>query len=279
MTTTRPFREGIVFLAVTLGLSLFVFWGPLAILGVPAFSLAGDSRGPVWALALFIVGGFTPSLTAIVMTAMREGGAGLRRLFRRVVRVRIGGRWYLAALAVVVAGTAGQVAAIRLLGGRFDPSQFVAQLGSAVPLIVLGPLSEELGWRGYALERLQTKMNALTASVVIGVVWALWHLPLFAMVGTSQSNADASFLAFSVAVISTSILYTWLFNNTGGSVWSAVFLHWIYTYAVQVVWTAGDRPEGYDWFEPLPYLVIAVIVVAVWGPRRLTRRAERTPVG
>jgi membrane protease YdiL (CAAX protease family) len=149
-----------------------------------------------------------------------------------------------------------------------------AARGSAVPLIVLGPLSEELGWRGYALRRLQTRMGALASSVVIGVVWALWHLPLFYMIGTSQSEANAPFLAFALAVVSTSVLYTWLSNNTGGSIFSAVFLHWIYTYAVQVIWTAGERPGAYDWLEPLPYVVLAVIVVAVWGPRRLSRNEK-----
>ena len=92
MTESRPMREGIIFLTITLALSLFVFWGPLALFGIPAFSLAGDSRGPAWALVLFVIGGFTPSLTAIAMTAIREGGAGLRRLLRRVVQIRIGWR-------------------------------------------------------------------------------------------------------------------------------------------------------------------------------------------
>jgi len=274
VSQSRPLREGIIFLVVTLSLSLLVFWGPIALLGIPAFSLAGDSSGPVWALVLFLIGGFTPSLTAIAMTAIHEGGAGLRRLLRRVVQVRLGWRWYLAAVVVVVLGTAGQIAAIRLLGGAFDLSQYIVQLGSALPLILLGPLSEELGWRGYALGRLQTRMGALTSSVVIGIVWALWHLPLFFMVGTSQNESNASFLAFAVAVVATSVLYTWLYNNTGGSIWSAVFLHWIYTYAVQVVWTAGDRPQGYDWLEPLPYVVLAVAVTAIWGPKRLTRQTE-----
>jgi hypothetical protein len=79
MSESRALREGIIFLGVTLALSLFVFWGPLALFGIPAFSLAGDSRGPAWALVLFVLGGFTPSLTAIAMTAIRDGGPGLRR--------------------------------------------------------------------------------------------------------------------------------------------------------------------------------------------------------
>ena len=69
-----------------------------------------------------------------------------------------------------------------LLMGRL----FLAQLGSFLPLLIIGPLSEEIGWRGYALERLQTRWNALTSSLIVGLVWALWHLPLFMMVGTSQ---------------------------------------------------------------------------------------------
>ena len=72
----------------------------------------------------------------------------------------------------------------------------MAQLGSFLPLLIIGPLSEEIGWRGYALERLQTRWNALTSSLIVGLVWALWHLPLFMMVGTSQHELGIPFIGF-----------------------------------------------------------------------------------
>ena len=119
----------------------------------------------------------------------------------------------------------------------------MAQLGSFLPLLIIGPLSEEIGWRGYALERLQTRWNALTSSLIVGLVWALWHLPLFMMVGTSQHELGIPFIGFLVGLMASSILYTWLYNNTKQSIWSAILLHWLYTYAARVVFRGNPVPS------------------------------------
>lgn len=261
---SNALREAVLFFALTLGLTFFVFWGPLALFRVPTISFVDDTTGPAWALALFITGGFVPSLVAVVLTAAREGLGGLRRLVRRVIQVRIGWRWYLAAIVLVGAGSGGQILILALLGRTFDFSLFVAQLGTALPLIVLGPLSEELGWRGYALDRLQTKMNPLFSGLVVGVVWAVWHLPLFSMVGSSQAALGIPFPGFFVGVTALSLLFTWLHNNTGGSIWTAIFFHWIYTYSTQVVASGATRSPLYNWLEYAPYVILAVIVTVVW---------------
>ena len=132
---------------------------------VPTISFVSDVRGPIWAIALFILGGFVPSTVALALTWRWEGRAGLKQLWRRMSHVKIGWRWYLTAVALIALGTVGQILILRLLGHTFDLSLFVAQLPSALPLIVLGPLSEELGWRGYAQDRLQTRWNPLIAAV------------------------------------------------------------------------------------------------------------------
>jgi len=89
------------------------------------------------------------------------------------VQVNIGWRWYLAAVLVVILATMGQLVIISLIGQAFDMTLFVAQLGSFLPLLIIGPLSEEIGWRGYALDRLQTKWNALVSALIVGLVWGL----------------------------------------------------------------------------------------------------------
>jgi membrane protease YdiL (CAAX protease family) len=278
MSKSHAVKEAFIFLGLTLGLSYFVFWGPLAVFQVPTISFVRSTMGPAWAIALFVIGGFVPSLTAIFLTWKQEGKAGLRSLGRRVIQFNIGWRWYAAILGIVVLGTLGQLAIHRLLGQSFDGSLFIAQLGSALPLILLGPLSEELGWRGYALDRLQTRFNALVSSLIIGLVWGLWHLPLFGMVGTSQHELAMPFFGFLGGVMATSVLYTWLHNHTHASIWTAVFFHWVYTYAMQVVASGVTRSVTYNWLEYLPYVVIAVLVVLIWKPQTLTRKPEgKTP--
>jgi membrane protease YdiL (CAAX protease family) len=271
---TSSLKEAATFFALTLGLSYFIFWGPLALFKVTAISFVSKAVGPIWAVALFIIGGFVPSLVAIALTVFREGMPGLRRLGRRVIQFNIGWRWYLAVIAVVAIATAGQILINRLLAYTFDLSLFLAQLGSLLPLIVLGPLSEELGWRGYALDRLQTRFNALVCSLLLGAAWALWHLPLFYMIGTSQHELGVPFLGFAAGLIAVSVIFTWLANNTGSSIWAAIFFHWIYTYSGQVIATGVTRTPLFNWLEYLPYIFFALVIVAIWGPRTLRRGAQ-----
>jgi membrane protease YdiL (CAAX protease family) len=273
MSKTNAVTEAFVFFGLTLGLSYLVFWGPLAVFQIPTISFVRGMMGPVWAIVLFITGGFVPSLVGLFLTWKQEGAAGLRDLGRRILQVNIGWRWYLAAVLVVILATTGQLIIIRLMGQAFDMTLFVAQLGSVLPLVILGPLSEEIGWRGYALDRLQTKWSALTSSLILGLGWGLWHLPLFAMLGTSQHELAIPFVGFLVGLMAVSVLFTWLHNNTAGSIWTAIFFHWIYTYSAQVVSSGVTRSVLYNWLEYVPYLLIAVMVVLFWKPQAL----ERTP--
>ena len=271
MKSTKTVKEAYVFLGLTLAFSYFVFWGPLALFKIPTISFVSDVKGPIWAIALFVVGGFVPSLLAIFLTWKKEGVSGLRLLGRRILQFKLGWRWYVLTFLIVIVGTAGQLTINRLLGNSFNANLFVAQLGSFLPLLILGPLSEEIGWRGYALERLQTRWNALTSSLIVGLVWALWHLPLFMMVGTSQYELGLPFISFLAGIMANSVLYTWLYNNTKQSIWSAILLHWLYTCAFQVMSTWVIRSPFYNWLEYLPYVIMAVLVVLIWKPQTLSR--------
>ena len=278
MKTMKTVKEAYIFLGLTLVLSWFVFWGPLALFKIPAISFVSNVKGPTWAIALFIIGGFVPSLLAIFLTWKREGLSGLRLLGRRIVQFKLGWRWYVYTFLIVIAGTVGQLIINKLLGNTFPGSLFLAQLGFFLPLLVLGPLSEEIGWRGYALGRLQTRWNALISSLIIGLVWALWHLPLFLMVGTSQHELGLPFIGFLVGFMANSVFYTWLYNNTKQSLWSAILFHWLYTYAMQVMLSGVIRSPLYNWLEYLPYVIMALFVLIIWGPKRLTRNSSKEQI-
>jgi membrane protease YdiL (CAAX protease family) len=269
--STKTVKEAYVFLGLTLAFSYFVFWGPLALFKIPTISFVSDIKGPAWAIALYLIGGFVPSLLAIFLTWKKEGMSGLRLLGRRIIQFKLGWRWYGYTLLIVIAGTAGQLIIYKLLGNTFNGLLFLAKLGNFLPLLILGPLSEEIGWRGYALGRLQTRWNALTSSLIVGLVWALWHLPLFMMAGTSQHELGIPFIGFLVGFLANSILYTWLYNNTQQSIWSAILLHWLYTCAFQVISTSVTRSPLYNWLEYLPYVIMAAIVVLIWKPQTLSR--------
>lgn len=269
MEKPQQLREVAIFFCLTLGLSFFVFWGPIAILKIPTISFVDNNAGPIWAIILFVFGGFVPSGVALFLTWKLEGKAGVKAIGRRIIQFDIGWQWYLAIVLVVLLGTVGQLIISLLLGNTFDYSLFIRQSGSLLPLIILGPLSEEIGWRGYALDRLQTKWNALTSSLVVGIMWGLWHLPLFIMTGTSQNVLNIPFWGFLCNLISLSVLYTWLHNNTGGSIWTAIFFHWVFTYSGQVIASGVTRSGLYNWLEFVPYAILAVVVTVVWKPKKL----------
>jgi len=273
--STKTVKEAYVFLGLTLVFSYLVFWGPLALFKIPTISFVSDVKGPSWAIALYLIGGFVPSLLAIVLTWKKEGTAGLRHLGRRIVQVNIGWRWYLAAVLVVILAAMGQLVIISLMEQAFDKTLFVAQLGSFLPLLIIGPLSEEIGWRGYALDRLQTKWNALVSALIVGLVWGLWHGPLFAMVGTSYHELAIPFVGFLVGMMAVSVLFTWLHNNTAGSIWTAIFFHWLYTYSAQVVASGVTRSVLFNWLGYVPYIIIAIIVVLIWKPQTLRTNSNK----
>ena len=264
-TKSRAIKDVFVFFAITLGLSFFVFWGPLAFFKITAISFVDNKIGPVWAIILFMIGGFVPSLIAITLTGIKEGKSGLEQLWRRVIQFQIGWRWYMIVIGFIAFGTTCQIALNLLLGHSFDLSLFLTQLPSLLPLIVLGPLSEELGWRGYAQTRLQTRWNPLISGIVVGIAWALWHLPLFLIPGTSQHELNIPFIGFLFGIVAISVLFAWLQNQTSNSIWTSVFFHWMYTYALQVIATGVTRSPLYNWLENLPYIILAIAIALFWN--------------
>ena len=276
MNKQKPLLEGLLFSVITICFSYIVFWGPIAVFKVPTISFVSKVRGPIWTIILFFIGGFVPSLVAIILTRIREGTDGLKSLLQRCLQFRLGLRWYLSIVIVVLLGSAGQLLIHSLLGNSFNFSLYLAQLPSFIPLIIIGPISEELGWRGYLLSKLQLKLNAIVSSVFIGIVWAFWHLPLFFLIGTSQHELHLPFIGFLVGTVAVSIIFTWINNNTNSSIWAAILLHWLYTYAAQVNSTGVTRSPEYNWLEFSPYVLIAIVLLAIWKPKHLSLKQAKS---
>ena len=185
-------------------------------------------EAPVTATALALVGGFGPSLAAVAVVAHQAGHCGLRRWLSRCLKWQVGWRWMALAFFFPVAFM-GLAAAIHVaLGGTLPPSPaaghvLLAAANFVLVFLVGGPLGEEFGWRGYALPALQRRWGWRIASLVLGAVWTLWHLPLFYSAGTVQSHLLMGLYALSS--IASSVLFAWLFNRTEGSVLLVLVLH------------------------------------------------------
>lgn len=275
--STNKVNEAYVFLGFTVALYRFVFWRPLALCKLPIMSFVSDGKGPTWEIAFCIVGGLVPSLLGILLTWKKEGLSGLREFGRHINQFKLGWQWYRLTFLIVIAGTAGQLTINRLLGNTINGTLFLTQLGSFLPLLIPGPLSEEIGWHGYALPHLQTRWNALTSSVILGMVWGLRHLPLFLMVGTSQLELGDPFIGFLIVITACSVLHTWLFNNTKHTLWSPILLHRLYTYTAQVASSGVIRSSRHNWLEMTPSLLMAFAVLIVRGLRNPYWSSRKQP--
>ena len=138
-------------------------------------------------------------------------------------------------------------------------------------LFLGGPLEEEFGWRGYALDRLQARYSALVSSVILGVVWGLWHLPLFFM-PRQEMYYNVPIWGFVLGTTLFSIIITWVYNNTGRSILAVMLIHTTYNLS-QFLFPIGDTTWGGLYSLVLNVIVVAVILAA-WGPKRMVREQD-----
>ncbi|WP_017607369.1 CPBP family intramembrane glutamic endopeptidase [Nocardiopsis xinjiangensis] len=175
-----------------------------------------------------VLGGFGPMAAAIAVTAATQGWAGTRSLFRRYSIGRRGGPvpYLIAALALLAIAAS---AALPVYTGNVTPDRDVLNAAlMTVPVQFLaialaGGGNEELGWRGFAQPRLQGALPPLAANLVLGMVWAVWHAPLFALDGTVQS--EMSFPAYTLLCVGLTFVLGHVFNSARGGVLAAVLAH------------------------------------------------------
>lgn len=267
---------------------------------LPAFVvLAFGFSWPVWLAGPAIgsptlarlLGAFGPSLAGVAVVAATGGTASLRGLLSGLGRWNVRLRWYGFALGFpALVSLVGTIAWVGLGGSVPDFANppvvelypippGLADIGPwpLLPLVfvqtlLLGsPMGEEIGWRGFALPRLQATRGALGASLVLGVVWGVWHLPLWLSPTDPTSGTFVGWLF--AGIVADAVLFTWLFNNTDGSLLLAVLFH--ATITVTGLFLAGpDVP----WLAPLVKWLAVVIVLQWFDRETLTRRSSSTRI-
>ena len=227
---------------------------------------------PFWGVILM---GWIPGIAATIVAAATGGRAAVRKLFARVVIWRVGWPWYL----LVIGGTAAiwlsSVLLNPLLGGSgLQVPDFSIELliGLTIQFILLFLVnSEELVWRGSLLPRLQARWSALQASVLIGVFEGVFHLPLFFKPDSDQ--AATGLPVFVLGSIAGAIIFSWIFNNTSGSLLLVQMFHIFAN--TWITWFSAVPADNVitQWIFNGLLVMIALIVVAVCGARRLSRNS------
>ncbi|MBN2548025.1 MAG: CPBP family intramembrane metalloprotease [Anaerolineales bacterium] len=236
------------------------FWIPAALLGQEAMTFP--------TILLYFLGGCGPSLVGILFLYLDPDRDTRRDFWRRVIDFRrIQGDWYGSIILIFPAVAALSIALNQLLGGPLPPLpvflQLLDQPALLIPLFIStligGPLSEELGWRGFALDRLQVRWKPLVASLILGLFWWAWHLPLFFIQGSPQSVwgfGTAMFWLFLIGVFPLSVLITWAYNQNRRSILSAILIHFFYNLTISVVYPLPPQVE-------VLRVVLSILVVAL----------------
>jgi membrane protease YdiL (CAAX protease family) len=220
--------------------------------------------------------GYSPLLAALMAIAWWRGrGAAVLRA--SLLRWRIGLHWYVLVIAFPMLLMLAAHLIVDLRGGEFPPhwpvTMWMAPVG-ALGSLLSGSIGEELGWRGFAQPLLQKNMGALRASILLGVIWAIWHLN--AELTTSQplvaflNDAPRSLLR----MVATAVLYGWLYNRTGGSLPVVMLAHAGHNIAVEVLPFAGAPVGGGFPLTIISSLYALAALPAAWS---LWREAKQRP--
>lgn len=212
-------------LLVYFALAFLISW----LIWIPLVAASQNWIGDGAPFILFYLGTLGPALAAVVVLLFGQGRAGVWSILHKLVLWRVGVKWYLIALLLPAAVRFTSLGLLNLFG--WIPSDFsfrpwLELLGISLLMLLLVPF-EEIGWRGYALPQLQAMYGALPASLILGVMWGLWHLPLVWVKGSYQESASPLkyMLVFTVTILPISILFTWIYNCTKGSLLLVSLFH------------------------------------------------------
>jgi len=262
-TTSKSGDKGVgivSFIVLTFAWS-WGFWGPKVLL----------EQGVVEGVPVLPnLGAFGPTVAAFLLVAYANGIGGVRRLAGRAVQLDYPKQWILVALLLPPAIVGGALAVAVATGTTptfpWADQPIVLPIAFVWIFVLGGPIQEEFGWRGYLLDPLQERLTPLGGGLAVGLVWAVWHLPLF-YIPSETIYYDNPFLGFAVSITLLSVLMTWVYNSTNGSLLPALIMHTSWNWAQGMFPILDSDPAS---IAMVGFLVGATIVVVVYsGPKRL----------
>lgn len=224
---------------------------------------------------------FGPSLAGLAAIAVYAGQAGLRKCWQRLTHFRQPAwYWHLVSLGLPPFLMLAALGIHIGLGGSGlvfnDPAEIYRVIPVFILVLVFSVLGEEIGWRGFALPWLQQHYNAFLSSLILGVIWTLWHLPLFWIPG--DFHQQLPFIWFLIQTVSITILYTWIFNATGGSLLIILLLHTASNTAFGVLPMLPEAANGSlrpAWILNLLLVIVAILMVILNGADTLSKHKPR----
>jgi membrane protease YdiL (CAAX protease family) len=256
-------RNLVFFFILAFGLT----WISVILLGL--FDLKMPAAIPIL-LLVGLPGAFGPTVAAFIMTGITYGKSGINDLWNHFWNRNLNIIWLLVILlSYDLLRLVANIIARIIYGQNYQIIDLASPIWIIIPLFfqafILSGMGEEFGWRGYALPRFQAKWNALTSSIVLGLIWASWHIPFFFI--HNQPLYQRNFWEWVPLILLSSVIYTWIFNNTKGSVLAAALIHASLNTSVVVLPTYSSL-----WYYYGIMLLAVILIVIIFGPKNFVRQ-------
>jgi len=214
------------------------------------------------------IGLFGPALASVIVIYYEKKRSGLRELFSRIKKWRVGIEWYIAIIFVSIIPVLCALTVDILVDGSLPEIFSITFLFSAVILfffiLFFGGGLEEPGWRGYALPALQSKYNVTKSSLILGFCWCFWHFPLFFIPGSSRGGLS-SFPGFLLIGLGITFIFTWLYNNTE-SLFATILFHTMFNISSELLLPSSDNSiVGIVYMVVLWALVLLIGLKSYWS--------------
>ncbi|MFW9918881.1 MAG: CPBP family intramembrane glutamic endopeptidase [Candidatus Thorarchaeota archaeon] len=251
----------------------WIFWAPIILesLGfLPASPITDFFMSP------FNPAAFGPLLAALIMSYRAGKLQAIKDLLKSGINIKFSKIWLLPVLflfpiIVVVSAVIGMIAVDFTFPALTAELVFVVPISFIIILLTAGPLQEEFGWRGYALPRLQERFSALTSSIILGLLWSAWHLPLFLVYAgaTGSMYYQHPIWVMFIAVTFSTIIFTWVYNNANGSVLATLLLHTSLNLSLWLFPILNTQVATYA--SLVLFVIVAVVLVVVYGQKMLRK--------
>jgi hypothetical protein len=254
-----------------------IFWLPIAL-----FSLTiNDPLGVLFST----ISVFGPLASAFILTYFNQGKDGIRRLLKRGVDHRFGKKWLIPIFLLFPALNGSAVLVATLTEKITIDMSWVSNLLSVIIgdlfmfiLFCVWAAGEEFGWRGYALDRLQGRFNAIISSIVLGVIWWAWHIPALGFQSSTLGTQPVNVWVFLVIILEFAVLLTWIYNNTKGSILAVILFHAMFNMAAYATIPIANQIPTLsipNYYSLIMILIIVIAVTIVYGPKRLVRQTKK----
>jgi len=223
-----------------------------------------------------ILGGVSPTIAALVAARLEFGRGGAEYLFSQFARKGFSKLWFLMPVLLPLVLAVCSVLLWTIAGGKYTLD--LTKLHEFPPILITSFLMnmwEEIGWRGYSLPALQKKYSALASSLIVGVFWALWHWPHFAVKDSIMAVNYHNFLWFAIFTLFYSVSYTWLYNSTKGSLFIVSLYHASTNAANTILFVEASIASSIFPFYFLTVIILVLVLVFVFKPNSLYSKKEK----